>query len=196
MKSLILMAATMMLSLGAFAQDWRPGPGRPGGPGPGRPWPGDREETRVIRCESNDRRPASCGVGGYILNARVSRQLSSAACNPGNTWGYDRDYIWVQSGCRAEFVVTIRSEGRPGPGPGYPPGPGPGPRPPYADLIRCGSQNYGFNRCGVRAGFIGSVEVERQHSRAACVRGQTYGFDRQSVWVDRGCEATFRVYYR
>lgn len=224
MKSIFALAATLLLALSAQAQSFqieiggsdrggfdrgggfdRPGfPGRGGDYGPGYPGRGPgggwgRETTRTVVCESVNHGEASCRVGGRIVEARVGRQLSKASCIGGQTWGYDRDYVWVRGGCRAEFNVVIREEGRPGrpgPGPGYPgPGPGPGPRPPRFESVYCGSQDYRFNNCPVR-GFIDYVEVEAQHSRSACVRGQTYGYNNGSIWVDRGCSATFRVFYR
>ena len=57
---------------------------------------------RLFRCESNDRRPRECAAdirGGVQL----VRQLSSAPCVQGRTWGYSRNGVWVADGCRAEF---------------------------------------------------------------------------------------------
>lgn len=36
---------------------------------------------------------------------RLSRQLSREACVEGVSWGFDRDGIWVDKGCRAEFTI-------------------------------------------------------------------------------------------
>jgi hypothetical protein len=33
------------------------------------------------------------------------RQLSEARCRYGSSWGYDRKGIWVDKGCRGEFVI-------------------------------------------------------------------------------------------
>ncbi len=60
--------------------------------------------STTLRCESNDGRWKACNVdtrGGVTL----SRQLSQAGCWQGDTWGYDRNRIWVTNGCRAEFRV-------------------------------------------------------------------------------------------
>ncbi|MCL1633855.1 DUF3011 domain-containing protein [Luteimonas sp. SX5] len=59
---------------------------------------------QTVRCESQGGRYQSCGVdtrGGV----RLSRQLSSQGCWQNDTWGYDRNRIWVTNGCRAEFTV-------------------------------------------------------------------------------------------
>lgn len=58
----------------------------------------------VLRCESRDHGYTQCPVrirGGVELQ----RQLSDSYCEEGETWGYDRRGIWVDGGCRAEFVV-------------------------------------------------------------------------------------------
>lgn len=36
---------------------------------------------------------------------RLVKQLSREACVEGVSWGFDRDGIWVDQGCRAEFRV-------------------------------------------------------------------------------------------
>ena len=36
---------------------------------------------------------------------RLVKQLSREACLEGVSWGFDRDGIWVDQGCRAEFAV-------------------------------------------------------------------------------------------
>jgi Protein of unknown function (DUF3011) len=37
------------------------------------------------------------------------------------------------------------------------------------------------------------VEVTNQRSGSPCVQGQTWGWDRRGIWVDRGCRADFRI---
>lgn len=56
----------------------------------------------TITCESTDGRERYCSAntrGGVVL----STQLSRNGCYQGETWGYDRHGIWVNSGCRAVF---------------------------------------------------------------------------------------------
>lgn len=56
----------------------------------------------TITCESTDGRERYCSAntrGGVVL----STQLSRSGCYQGETWGYDRRGIWVNSGCRAVF---------------------------------------------------------------------------------------------
>ena len=36
----------------------------------------------------------------------MTNQRSGAACQQGYSWGYDRSGIWVDHGCRADFMVN------------------------------------------------------------------------------------------
>jgi Protein of unknown function (DUF3011) len=69
----------------------------------GRPGRGDPRGT--IRCESNDNRFSYCNVP-YRGHVEIYRQMSSAPCVYGRSWGQERGgRIWVAKGCRAEFAV-------------------------------------------------------------------------------------------
>ncbi|MEO5961844.1 MAG: DUF3011 domain-containing protein [Thermomonas sp.] len=57
---------------------------------------------QVFRCESNDGRTRECATNTRA-GVQLVRQLSSAACIQGRTWGYGQNRIWVSQGCRAEF---------------------------------------------------------------------------------------------
>jgi hypothetical protein len=61
--------------------------------------------------------------------------------------------------------------------------------------IQCESWNHQLNRCYV-GGQIRDVRIYRQLSSnndGACNRGYSWGFDQNSIWVDRGCRAIFQV---
>jgi hypothetical protein len=63
----------------------------------------------LITCSSDNGQPTRCAAdtqGGI----RLRRQLGSAPCEEGSTWGYDARGIWVDRGCRAEF--DLRNSGR------------------------------------------------------------------------------------
>ncbi|KAA2286141.1 DUF3011 domain-containing protein [Arenimonas fontis] len=60
---------------------------------------------RVVRCESVEHRPRFCRVPGGVRGVRVERRLSKAGCDYGYSWGFLRDGIWVERGCRADFLV-------------------------------------------------------------------------------------------
>jgi len=62
----------------------------------------------VIRCESRSNRQQRCNVDTRGADVQISRQLSSANCQLGYNWGFDRAGIWVGNGCRAEFTLYYR----------------------------------------------------------------------------------------
>jgi hypothetical protein len=58
--------------------------------------------------------------------------------------------------------------------------------------ITCASFNYRYRYC--RADTDSRVRLERQISIASrCRFGDTWGYDSRGVWVDRGCQAEFRI---
>ena len=60
---------------------------------------------KVIRCESRDGRQRFCRVPGGLREANIERRISNAGCDYGYSWGFRRDGVWVDRGCRADFVV-------------------------------------------------------------------------------------------
>ena len=61
-----------------------------------------------VTCESNDNHYASCPTQGLsIQSVRVVRQLSTARCQEGVSYGKGPNYLWVNFGCRAEFEVVV-----------------------------------------------------------------------------------------
>lgn len=62
----------------------------------------------------------------------------------------------------------------------------------YADYtLRCGRVGGHHNTC--RLSQPGYVTLERRISGASCDQGRSWDYDRREIWVDRGCEADFRV---
>jgi hypothetical protein len=39
----------------------------------------------------------------------------------------------------------------------------------------------------------GGVRLSRQFSKSGCYEGETWGYDRYGIWVDRGCRAKFEI---
>jgi len=60
-----------------------------------------------------------------------------------------------------------------------------------SETIRCKSEHYRYHYCRVDTDY--RVRLERQHSSTRCRQGDNWGFDRRGIWVDRGCDAEFRV---
>jgi hypothetical protein len=63
--------------------------------------------------------------------------------------------------------------------------------PPAAGLTVCESHEYRYSFCPV--GRVRSVELVQQRSQAPCIQGRSWGWTRDGIWVDNGCEAAFRV---
>lgn len=58
---------------------------------------------QTIDCNSRDYQPQRCNV--YIRNdVRIDR-VHGGECIQGRTWGWDRNGIWVNNGCRARFRI-------------------------------------------------------------------------------------------
>lgn len=135
---------------------------------------------RRITCASDDGRRHFCrihtGSGVELVNQR-----SGSPCILGSTWGFDRRGIWVDRGCRADFVVDAY---------GYRPGPQPGP-PPGTAVITCSSNDGGRRFCPADTRW--GVRLINQRSGSPCIMGQTWGADQRGIWVDRGCRADFAL---
>ena len=80
------------------------GYGRGGYDDRGRDYYGGGEQ--IIRCESRDDRQRFCPVRGGVRDAQIVRRLSDTNCRYNYNWGFRRDGIWVDRGCRAEFRVN------------------------------------------------------------------------------------------
>lgn len=146
-----------------------------------------------ITCASDDGRRHYCRIP-TSGRAQMVNQRSGSPCIQGQTWGYDNGGIWVDRGCRADFVVG--RGGYPPPGNGYYPPPGGGYYPPGgggggSNVITCSSNDGRRNFCQVYTGR--GVRLVNQRSGSPCVQGQTWGYNNKGVWVDRGCRADFAV---
>jgi hypothetical protein len=166
-------------------------------------------DAATIRCESKDGKYRACSVDTRN-GVRLSRQLSSQGCWQNDTWGYDRNRIWVDRGCRAEFqvgsaghssnnndavaaaviiglvgaaVIANQHDDRHDNhgNNGYP-----------QRTFRCESKDNRFRYCNLP--YRGHVEVYRQLSSNQCVYGRTWGLERSRIWVSHGCRAEFAVY--
>ncbi len=156
-------------SLGGGSNAWRPRPGRPVAGIPPRSVP-------VIHCAS----PRKFGYGEcrtpFRDRARLVRQTSRTACIEGRTWGSRFGVVWVNNGCEGDFGPLAVRGG-------------------VAYTVTCGSNNYNFRACAWRPQY-GYPQLIEQISRAPCVQGRSWGYDRvRGLWVNRGCEARFGTRY-
>lgn len=63
------------------------------------------------------------------------------------------------------------------------------PMPVLADQVTCESVQNRRQECDMDT--RGNVRLVRQLSKSDCREGQTWGYSKHSIWVDRGCRATF-----
>ncbi|EIJ41304.1 Protein of unknown function (DUF3011) [Beggiatoa alba B18LD] len=63
--------------------------------------------TQSVICSSQDNNYTFCEMNTR-RGVKLYRQLSNATCKFGETWGYDKRGIWVDAGCRGEFVTSNR----------------------------------------------------------------------------------------
>jgi len=66
-------------------------------------------QVQQITCESTENKYRYCAAK-TDNEVRMLRQISSERCEQGKSWGYDKEGVWVDLNCAAEFRV-----GRSGP---------------------------------------------------------------------------------
>lgn len=134
-------------------------------------------ETMQLTCSSEDGRRHYCTSDIQGI-ATLLRQRSGSPCREGYSWGNDRNGIWVDHGCRADFQLQGRRTafvGNPG----------------YIGTLKC-SSDFG-TRQYCQADTRNRVRIARQVSESACRLGYSWGYDRNGVWVDHGCRAEFQI---
>jgi hypothetical protein len=60
----------------------------------------------------------------------------------------------------------------------------------WAQRVSCESRDYQQNYCQI-GGRVSAAWLVYQRSQAACIQGQTWGYDGGGIWVNRGCSAEF-----
>jgi hypothetical protein len=142
---------------------------------------GPASAQRTLRCESSTGRRVECRFDG-AGTVQLSRQFSSNACIKGQSWGVDRNTIWVDRGCRADFIVepiddrnggAWRQRGN------------------RTITVVCESTDGRRHRCA--ADTLGQITLGRQLSSTRCVEGRTWGASSDGIWVDRGCRGEFLI---
>ena len=149
----------------------------------------------AIRCQSVDGKFDRCDVPWR--DAQLVRQESKGACIRGQSWGMDRQGLWVDRGCRGLFAEAGgrgREErddrrGHDDRGGGWQPGPD------WDRSIRlqCDSNQKRYQMCTVDVGRQGRVRLLNQMSDTRCTEGYSWGWNRAGVWVDHGCRGQFVV---
>lgn len=141
----------------------------------------------LVSCESVNGQLGRC-VADTTEGVRLWSRASNSGCEFGRDWGWDTSGIWVTNGCSAQFAVRpaqsvalvttgtpatmISAGGQPA-------------------TILCESKNNTRNHC--RTDTRWGVTLVRQVSDNACVRGRSWGYDKDGIWVDEGCRGEFTL---
>ena len=146
-------------------------------------------ERTMVTCESLNGRPGLC-LADTTEGVRLVRRISDSNCQFGRDWGWDMNGIWVDNGCRGEFAVrpagrmaritttndpvTMASSSNVRPA-----------------TILCESQNNTRNHC--RTDTRWGITLVRQVSDNQCIRGRSWGYDKEGIWVTEGCRGEFTL---
>ena len=142
----------------------------------------DRDDHRrnvTVVCESRDGRRHRCAadtLGQITLGRELTRNRK---CVADRTWGYDSKGIWVDRGCRAEFLIADNGTYRD--------------RRPSQAMHTLVCESNGPQRTYCRGDASFGVQLTRQLSRTECVFHRNWGSDRNGVWVSEGCRAEFAL---
>ncbi len=99
--------------------------------------------------------------------------------DPGRSFNYDAIFV-IQGGALRTLNYNFTGGGDSGGGGG-------------GATIYCASDDGRRKTCPTDT--AGGVRLVRQVSGSPCIQGQTWGFNRRNIWVDRGCRADFSVGY-
>jgi len=158
-----------------------------------------------LTCASEDGRRHYCSADTRA-GVTMQRQRSKSACIQGTTWGFDQQGIWVDRGCRADFVVNApqvadsrarfhdrdrdRDHERGGDGDrdfGHD-------RDRWQEetmQLTCSSEDGRRHYC--ESDIQGEAVMLRQRSGSPCQKDYSWGNDRRGIWVDHGCRADFQL---
>lgn len=129
---------------------------------------------QTITCESNNGGRKHCG-NSNPGQVSLQRQISGAECIENRSWGVDDRGLWVDHGCRAEFLVGGYSDGNGNDAGGS---------------IKCESNDGNRKYCG-QIDSRSQVTLQQQISGSPCEQGRSWGVDNRGLWVDHGCRAIF-----
>jgi Protein of unknown function (DUF3011) len=63
------------------------------------------QQPQTLECSSKDNRYTLCRID-TARGVAMERQLSRSICTQNQTWGFTREGIWVDRGCRARFIIN------------------------------------------------------------------------------------------
>jgi hypothetical protein len=175
----LLVTATVGQSAQAqsYGDSFRVRPYPPGGGHGGGHGGGGYPQEQQISCESVEYRYQYCPFQnrGHIERVYLRAQQSKTSCIEGQNWGWDRNGVWVNNGCRAIFGII-------------------GGQRSYPITVRCESAEYRTATCGIPLRYVEDVRIGRQLSKSACIEGSSWRSDGYTITVSNGCRAEFLVY--
>jgi len=59
----------------------------------------------IVTCKSRDYEFQHCDTRSSPEHVKIHKQLSRTECKQGRNWDYDHHGIWVDEGCKGEFLV-------------------------------------------------------------------------------------------
>jgi CxxC motif-containing protein len=138
--------------------------------------------NRIINCGTQYDQRVTCRTEGQADSVRMVHDLSGGQCRRGSSWGHTDSYIWVNSGCRAQFQVWYAGTGTP--------------QPTVTNrIINCGTQYDQKVTCSTE-GNATSVRLVKDLSGNQCRQGSSWGYTSSHIWVNSGCRAHFQVFYQ
>lgn len=156
----------------------------------------------TVECRSRGYKYTECEAP--FRHPQLIEQLSDSDCTLNQSWGYNRNTrsIWVSNGCAAIFAdgnaraydrdrndndYSDRRDDRDDDR-----------RDDYRDerrdrsrreeIVECRSSGYAFTRCG---SIWERARLIEQLSNSSCIEGDSWGIDRDGLWVDKGCGGRF-----
>lgn len=136
--------------------------------------------VETLVCESRNNGHTECRYSARgLVTVNIRRQLSSTRCVFDQNWGTFDGGVWVDYGCRAEFVVN------------RPPNANPRPVGGTHQTLVCESMDRRRQNCSVPDIDPRSVALERRLSGTPCIEGRNWGATEEGIWVTEGCRATF-----
>ena len=147
-------------------------------------------QVHTFSCMSTDKKRVYCQAdtrGGM----RLLKTLNGATCVYGKSWGYDVGGVWVERQCQAEFEAGAAAAYKAPevPGTGHVWGAGNG-----LKSIYCSAEDGKRRYC--EADTSAGVVLVKDLSGSACMRGDSWGFDKRGVWVDKDCHGQFDTILR
>ncbi|XP_045176914.2 lectin ADEL-like isoform X2 [Mercenaria mercenaria] len=146
--------------------------------------PSEAVEMNCLSCRTKVYRKCPIAGATKITRVQVMKEYPSSyeKCNVGRRENFgieDDSNIWVNYGCRAKFLVCYEK----------------GKHEPKTINCMCTTSKH---KCptglqGIRLNIDIKVTILWSFGTQKCREGQNWGYNKDDIWVDHGCSATFRV---